>query len=86
MTGTYYTSITNFMQGYIDNEINAQLNGEQHCEGTCSDLKSTKNHEQCQNGTLCAHSNFARTRCTGEIFDCSVIDSDGTACLVVGFK
>ncbi|XP_055324703.1 uncharacterized protein LOC129579086 [Sitodiplosis mosellana] len=77
---TYYTSVTNFMQGYIDNEIN--LNGEQRCDGTCSDFKLTKNHYDCQNGTLCAHSNFAHARCTGDIFDCSVIDSDGTACLV----
>lgn len=81
MTGPHYTSITNFMQGYIDNEIN--LNGNQRCDGTCSDFKSTKNHQPCQNDTLCAHSNFARTTCTGDIFDCSVIDSDGTACLVV---
>lgn len=84
MTGTYYTSITNFMQGYIDNQIN--LNGEQYCDGTCSNFKSTINHQQCQNGTLCAHSNFAHTKCTGDIFDCSVIDSEGTACLVVGLE
>lgn len=79
-TGTHYTSITNFMQGYIDNEIN--LNDERRCDGTCSDFKSTKNHE-CQNGTLCAHRNFARTRCTGDMFDCNAIDSNGIACLVV---
>lgn len=69
------------MQGYIDNEIN--MNGEQNCDGTCSDYKSTKNHE-CQNGTLCAHTNFASTRCTGDMFNCNTIDSDGIACLVVG--
>lgn len=68
------------MQGYIDNEIN--MNGEQYCSGTCSDYKSAKNH-QCHDGTLCAHSNFARTRCTGDMFDCNAIDSDGIACLVV---
>lgn len=68
------------MQGYIDNEIN--LNGEQNCDGTCSDYKSAQNH-QCQNGTMCAHGNFARTRCMGDVFDCNTIDSDGTACLVV---
>lgn len=80
--GTYFTSITNFMQGYLDNEIN--LNGERKCDGTCSDYKSAQNHE-CQNDTICAHSNFARTRCTGNIFDCNPIDTDGTACLVVCF-
>lgn len=80
LAGTYYTSFTNFIQGYIDNEIN--LNGEQTCGGTCSDYKSTKNH-QCQYYTICDHSNFIRTRCTGDIFDCSTIDSDGVACLVV---
>lgn len=79
-TGTHYTSITNFMQGYIDNEIN--LNDEHRCDGTCSDFKSTKNHE-CQHDTLCAHKNFARTRCAGDMFDCNTIDSDGMACLVV---
>lgn len=70
------------MQGYIDNEIN--LNGEQNCDGTCSDYKWAQNH-QCQNGTMCAHGNFARTRCMGDVFDCNTIDSDGTACLVVCF-
>lgn len=80
LAGTYYTSITNFIQGYIDNEIN--LNGEQTCGGTCNDYKSTKHHH-CQDYTICDHSNFKRTKCTGDIFDCSTIDSDGVACLVV---
>lgn len=80
LAGTYYTSITNFMQGYIDNEIN--LNDEQTCGGTCSDYKSTKNHH-CQDYTICDHSNFKQTRCTGDIFDCTTIDADGAACLVV---
>lgn len=80
LAGTYYTSITNFIQGYIDNEIN--LNGEHKCGGTCSDYKSTKNHH-CQDYTICDHSNFKRTKCTGDVFDCTTIDSDGVACLVV---
>lgn len=78
----YYTSITNFMQGYIDNEVN--MNEEHSCSGQCNDFKSTKNNG-CRNETLCAHSNFAKTRCGGEIFDCTTIDSDGVACLVVCF-
>lgn len=78
--GVYYTSITNFIQGYIDNEIN--LNPDQSCSGTCADSRLTKNFG-CYNGTLCGHSNFQRTKCSGDVFDCDVIDSDGTACLVV---
>lgn len=80
MTGTYYTSITNFMQGYIDNEIN--LNEQHTCDGSCSVFKSTRN-TGCQSDTMCAQSHFARTRCRGNIFDCSVIESDGVACRVV---
>lgn len=76
----YYTSITNFMQGYIDNVIN--LNPKQQCSGTCAESKLTKNYG-CYNGSLCAHPNFQKTKCSGEIFDCDVIDADGTACLVV---
>lgn len=78
---SYYTSVTNFIQGYIDNEIN--LNKGMSCSGTCADSKLTKNYD-CYNGTLCAHTNFQKTKCSGDIFDCDVIDSDGTACLVVG--
>lgn len=68
------------MQGYIDNEIN--LNPEQKCSGTCAESKLTKNYG-CHNDSLCAHPNFQRTKCLGEIFDCDVIDADGSACLVV---
>lgn len=58
------------------------MNAEHSCSGTCADSKLTKNYA-CYNGTLCAHPNFQRTKCSGEIFDCDVIDSDGIACLVV---
>lgn len=76
----YYTAITNFMQGYIDNEIN--LNSDQSCTKTCPDYKQSKNFN-CQDGTLCAHQNFQKTRCSGDVINCSVIESDGTVCLVV---
>lgn len=68
------------MQGYIDNEIN--LSTDKSCSGTCTDVKAGKN-VRCDNGTICAHENFRRTKCGGEIFDCDVIQSSGTACLVV---
>lgn len=80
MTDDHYTAITNFMQGYIDNVIN--LNEEHSCSMTCPDFKSTKNY-QCQNGSLCAESNFGQTRCFGEVFDCAPIDSDGKVCYTV---
>lgn len=68
------------MQGYIDNEVN--LNAERSCSSTCNDFKLTRTNE-CYNGTLCSHSNFAKTKCTGDVFDCATIVSDGIACLVV---
>lgn len=79
--GTYYTSITNFMQGYIDNQIN--LDASHTCANTCSDHKLTGKNYDCHNDTICAHHNFQKTRCTGEVFDCSSIESDGSVCLVV---
>lgn len=68
------------MQGYIDNEFN--LDATHSCTGTCTDHKLAHNYD-CRNETICAHHNFKKTKCAGEIFDCDIIESDGTACLVV---
>lgn len=81
-TGSFYTSITNFMQGYIDNEVN--LNADGRCGGTCHNYASARNYN-CQNGTLCGHSNFQKTTCSGDIFDCDTLEANGVACLTVTF-
>lgn len=79
-TGSFYTTVTNFMQGYIDSEAN--FNADNHCTGTCHNYISARNYN-CQNGTLCGHSNFQKTTCSGDIFDCDTLQTNGVACLTV---
>lgn len=77
----YYTAVTNFMQGYVDNEIN--LNNEQTCSKTCEDYNVTRN-VNCNEDTLCAQNHFKEETCKGRVLNCTTIDVDITACLVVG--
>lgn len=79
----YYTAVTNFWQGYIDNEIN--LNGDQSCSNTCEDYRDTK-HFQCNENTMCAHNNFKNKTCNGRVVNCTTIDDDFTACSLVWFN
>ncbi|XP_031627540.1 uncharacterized protein LOC116343553 [Contarinia nasturtii] len=64
-----YTQLTNFIQGYVDNEIN--MNADGSCAPYCDDFKSTKNYG-CKEGTLCAtnYLDHNKTRCLGTIRDC----------------
>lgn len=60
-----YSSLTNFIQGYVDNEINLSPDGS--CAPYCSDFKVAKNYN-CKANTLCAAKN--KTRCEGTVRDC----------------
>lgn len=78
-TADTYTQLTNFIQGYVDNEIN--LNPYGSCAPYCSDYKSTKNYD-CNEKTLCAANYYDKnkTRCHGTIRDCDYFDSTFTYC------
>lgn len=74
-----YTEITNFVQGYIENEVN--FNQEGSCAGTCSDYRLTHQHG-CANSTMC-HINYLdknKTRCDGQIRSCQFVESDMFLC------
>lgn len=64
-----YASVTNFLQGFFDNELN--LNKDDSCRKSCSDYTKTKNLA-CKIGTMCSNANLDRekTICSGEIRDC----------------
>lgn len=80
---TSYTEISNFLQGFVDNEAN--MNAGASCAGVCSDYRKTS-HFQCQSGSLCdAHVNdHEQAKCAGIIRDCQDIDdSDVNICETV---
>lgn len=74
-----YTEIVNFIQGYIDNEIN--FNREDTCSKQCSDFKHVDYHI-CRNSTLCIlnYLDKNKTRCDGDIRSCEFIESDMELC------
>lgn len=74
-----YTEIVNFIQGYIDNEIN--FNREDTCSKQCSDFKHVDYHI-CRNNTLCIlnYLDKNKTRCDGDIRSCEFIESDMHVC------
>lgn len=69
-----YDQLTNFLQGYIDNELN--FNDEDTCSNNCEDYTKTKNI-QCANKTLCAEVDKHRdlTVCLGDVRDCVEVAS-----------
>lgn len=71
--------ITNFLRGYVDNEIN--LNSDGSCWGTCSDYKFARNY-QCSSGTFCEYRNVGEVNptCRGTIIDCMYIDKRMEVC------
>ncbi|KAG4074552.1 hypothetical protein HA402_005617 [Bradysia odoriphaga] len=72
--------ITNFLRGYIDNEIN--LNNEQSCWGTCSDYRFARNYG-CYNNTFCdvqRKVGEADPVCRGTIVDCLFIEDKLEVC------
>lgn len=74
-----YEEVTSFLQGFIDNEIN--LNVEQSCTGTCIDYEETKQYG-CHNDTLCARDNVqAKVNvCKGTVRKCQFIEADVEIC------
>lgn len=75
--------ITNFLRGYVDNEIN--LNVHHSCDRSCSDYKTARQHG-CYEGTFCDDNRKAGrkdTTCSGQIFDCTFVESDMQICLSV---
>lgn len=76
-----YEEVTNFLRGYMDNEVN--LNPDGTCRNTCNDYKVTENY-QCYDGTYCAQKPEGperdRVRCRGTVVDCQFIGSDLNVC------
>jgi hypothetical protein len=71
--------ITNFLNGYIDHEIN--LNQDGSCWNSCEDFKWTRNY-RCSDGTFCDQQRKIgnTAACDGTVVDCSYIDSGMTIC------
>lgn len=73
-----YGEVTNFLQGYIENEIN--LNEENSCKRSCSDYQIAE-LSLCNNETLCPHiPTRDRSICRGRIVNCDFVGSDLNIC------
>lgn len=70
-----YEQITNFLQGFIDNELN--FNQEDTCSQNCEDYTKTKN-VVCADKTMCTREKIHHeaTVCNGDIYDCTEIESN----------
>lgn len=79
-SGTY-EEVTNFLNGYLDNEVN--LNDQQTCQNTCEDYRLTENFG-CFEGTYCAQkpegSERDRAVCKGKIVNCEFLGADLNIC------
>lgn len=79
-----FIEISRFYQGYIDNEIN--MNREGNCRQTCSDFTKTK-HYQCAEKTYCRGSlepwEQSKLLCKGEITNCQYFDGNLKICPAV---
>ncbi|XP_055324714.1 uncharacterized protein LOC129579092 [Sitodiplosis mosellana] len=76
--------ITNFLQGYIDAEVN--LNAEGSCALTCADYQNTK-HFTCNSDTLCAGlrpENRSMIGCKGRVRGCHGLDDSISVCPAEG--
>lgn len=81
-----YEEVTNFLQGYLDNEVN--LNPENSCQSTCEDYKVTDNYG-CFEDTYCAlkpEKERERAICKGKIVNCEFLGSDLNVCSSVRLK
>lgn len=81
-----YEEVTNFLQGYIDNEVN--LNADGTCQNTCEDYQATENY-RCYDGTYCEQKTEGaerdRARCNGKVVDCQFVGADLNVCTTVSF-
>lgn len=70
-----YTEISNFLQGFIDNEAN--LSPTASCGGVCSDYRKTS-HIQCVSDSLCDRgiNDHEPAKCNGIVRDCQDIDDN----------
>lgn len=73
------TQLTNFIQGYVDNEIN--MSPDESCGAHCRDYKLTWNFD-CKNNTICATNYYDhnKTRCNGFIRDCDYFGTSFEYC------
>lgn len=74
------TEVTNFLQGYIESEIN--LNPDGSCAFTCGDYQNTKHHG-CRPDSLCATFDKkvqSKMACKGRIRGCSAFDDSISVC------
>lgn len=65
-----YDQVTNFLQGYVDNELN--FNTEDSCKQNCADYTKTKNF-QCVSETVCGETQTQHRHlsvCKGDVRDC----------------
>ncbi|XP_031621011.1 uncharacterized protein LOC116339330 [Contarinia nasturtii] len=76
-----FIEISRFYQGYIENEIN--LNPEGNCRQTCDEYTETK-HYHCAENSLCANlhdpSQQSKLICQGTIRNCQYIDGSFNIC------
>lgn len=76
-----YEEVTNFLNGYVDNEVN--LNQDDTCQTTCEDYKVTENYG-CFDGTYCAQktagSERDRATCKGKVVNCEFLGADLNIC------
>lgn len=78
-----YAEITNFLQGYVDNEVN--LNEQASCTADCAYYGKTR-HYACAPESPCRADKYgvAGTVCDGVLRDCETIDySELRVCEVV---
>lgn len=71
--------IVNFLQGYIDNEVN--FDADDGCHGTCPEYKKTLNYD-CREKTYCTRNYLdkRKRRCDGIIRDCGKLPWQMTIC------
>lgn len=74
-----YTQITNFIQGFIENEANFNVDGS--CRGQCEDYHLV-HHQGCKNYTICTinYLDKNKTRCDGTIRSCTYVEPDMRLC------
>lgn len=79
-----FIEISHFYQGYIDNEIN--LNSEGNCRKSCDDYTIAR-HYHCADDTFCAGRenqwDTAKTICNGSVIKCQYMGGDLSFCLAV---
>lgn len=70
-----YEEVTNFLQGYVDNEAN--FNPDHSCTNTCEDYQLTENHGSFE-GTYTYEK--PEKICKGKIVNCEFLGSDLNIC------